>query len=98
MKRDVATSANPMKKYGEASNRRALIHRDIGKQMRAETPGTSKKNIVTKPLSLWVTPMKAAKKHPKKIIGDPWDWRRRVHDSLEQADLRSEPRRLSDGY
>lgn len=55
MKRDAATSAKPPKNIGPAAKRRSGIHHDRGKDMSADRAGTSKKNIVTKPLSLSVT-------------------------------------------
>jgi hypothetical protein len=55
MKRDAATSAKPPKNIGPAAKRRSGIHHDKGNDMSDDRAGTSKKNIVTKPLSLSVT-------------------------------------------
>ena len=55
MKSDAATSAKPPKNIGPAAKRRSGIHHDKGNDMSDDRAGTSKKNIVTKPLSLSVT-------------------------------------------
>jgi hypothetical protein len=54
-KRDVAISVKPPKNIGPAAKRRSGIHHDKENDMSDDRGGTSKKNIVTKPLSLSVT-------------------------------------------
>ena len=54
-KSDAATSAKPPKNIGPAAKRSSGIHHDKGNDMSDDRAGTSKKNIVTNPLSLSVT-------------------------------------------
>jgi hypothetical protein len=50
-----AITARPKKNIGPAAKRKSAIHQDNGRDTRDEIPGASRKNIVTKPLSLLVT-------------------------------------------
>jgi hypothetical protein len=51
---DAETRSRPAKNNVSAAKDRSVINHDKGNDMRLDRPGTSRKNIVTNPLSLFV--------------------------------------------